>query len=87
MNSTYKLNWELNTQVKYVTHTIGLCSGMISDETTDLGFTLLINFRLNFYPTKKLMFTLNSKALSENQCQVEDIFSGLEDSTIDPLCF
>jgi len=64
---------------------IGFISGIKSDETTDLGFVPLINFRLDLYPTEKLIFTLNGDALVGPQGRAEDIFAGFEYSVIDPI--
>lgn len=64
---------------------IGFSSGSKSDETTDLGFVPLINFRLDLYPTKKLIFTLNGDALVGSQGRAEDVFAGFEYSFIDPI--
>jgi len=64
---------------------IGFNSGMKSDETTDLGFVPLINFRLDLYPTEKLIFTLNGDALVGPQGRAEDIFAGFEYSISDPI--
>lgn len=48
------------------------------DQTTDLGFVPLINFRLDLYPTERLSFTLNGDALVGAQGRAEDIFAGFE---------
>ncbi len=64
---------------------IGFSSGIKSDETTDVGFVPLINFRLNLYPTEKLMFTLNGDALVGPQGRAEDIFAGFEYAISNPV--
>lgn len=57
---------------------IGFSSGEKSDETTDLGFVPLINFRFDYYATDKLLFTLNGDALVGPVGRAEDIFAGFE---------
>jgi len=64
---------------------IGFSSGTKSDETTDLGFVPLINFNLDLFLTKKLVFSLNGDALVGAQGRAEDIFAGFEYSIIDPI--
>lgn len=57
---------------------IGFSTDSLSDETTDLGFVPLINFRLEVFPTEKLMFCLTGDALVGTQGRAEDIFAGLQ---------
>lgn len=57
---------------------IGFSANNKSDETTDLGFVPLINFRLDLYPKDKLIFTLNGDALVGPVGRAEDIFAGFE---------
>lgn len=57
---------------------IGFSSGEKSDETTDLGFVPLINFRFDYYASDKLLFTLNGDALVEPVGRAEDVFAGFE---------
>lgn len=47
-----------------------------SDETTDLGFVPLINFRLDYTPFDNLRFILEGDALAGPQGRAEDVFIG-----------
>lgn len=64
---------------------IGFSTANQSDETTDLGFVPLINFRLDLYPTEKLLFTLNGDALVGPAGRAEDIFAGFAYSIFDSM--
>lgn len=64
---------------------IGFSTDSLSDETTDLGFVPLINFRMELYPTEKLMFCLTGDALVGTQGRAEDIFAGFQYEIIEPV--
>lgn len=80
-----KIKFGLGLTAKLRDARIAFSTGSKQDETTDLGFVPLINFRLNLYPSKKLLFTLRGDALVGSEGRAEDIFAGFHYSVNNSL--
>jgi len=80
-----KIKFGLGLTAKLRDARIGFSAGSKQDETTDLGFVPLINFRLDLYPSEKLLFTLRGDALVGSQGRAEDIFAGFHYSLFESL--